>query len=487
MKLKAILNNRRFKHGSLATAISVAFLVVVVLINIISSILVERYPLKIDLTPNSAFSLTTESKDFIKTLSQPIDIYVLNSEKSFSGEDAYYKQAAEVINLYASYNDKIKIQYVDIVKNPTFVSNYPSSMNLTTNDIIVKCGEKTKKFAATDLFNSQTNEYYQKVTTSSKAEQVMTSALMFVTSEDNTKAVILTGHEEGDISGFSSILEKNNYEVVTKSLVTEDIPEDADIAVIAAPKRDLDTDSLKKLDKFLSNDEKLGKVLVYFADIEQTPTPNLDAFLNEWGIKVKDGAVFETDTSRIINYNAFFPTVDYKNTDYSGGLETKKLMMTMPYARPLQTTFDASGYKKTYELLSFSEKSGIRPSTAPEDWKPDTSKLEGPIPALIMSEQLMYDNLTPKRSQVIVSSSLISADQSILGSTSVSNSEYYINLLNKLTERKDGIVISSKELGSKELGISQSQANILGLFFFIAIPLAVIICGTVVWLRRRNK
>jgi len=88
---------------------------------------------------------------------------------------------------------------------------------------------------------------------------------------------------------------------------------------------------------------------------------------------------------------------------------------------------------------------------------------------------------------VIVSSSLISADQSILGSTSVSNSEYYINLLNKLTERKDGIVISSKELGSKELGISQSQANILGLFFFIAIPLAVIICGTVVWLRRRNK
>ena len=55
---KNIFNSRRFKHGSLATAMTVGFVAAVVLVNVIVGLLVERFPMNIDLTDNQIFELS---------------------------------------------------------------------------------------------------------------------------------------------------------------------------------------------------------------------------------------------------------------------------------------------------------------------------------------------------------------------------------------------------------------------------------------------
>ena len=46
--VRALNRSRRLRHGTMATVLSVCFVAAVVLVNVIVSILVERYPLTVD-------------------------------------------------------------------------------------------------------------------------------------------------------------------------------------------------------------------------------------------------------------------------------------------------------------------------------------------------------------------------------------------------------------------------------------------------------
>lgn len=82
--------------------------------------------------------------------------------------------------------------------------------------------------------------------------------------------------------------------------------------------RDYSEDELKKIDRFLDNNGKFGKNVMYVADTSQPESlPNLDAFLAEWGIKVNPGAVYETDSSKVFNYQRYFVITDYAEDTYS--------------------------------------------------------------------------------------------------------------------------------------------------------------------------
>ena len=140
---------------------------------------------------------------------------------------------------------------------------------------MVKCGEKHKLVKSSDLFNSEMNyNTFSYVVTSSKAEQSVTSALVNVTSDEITKVAILKGYDEADASTLTSLLTSNNFDVEEVNIVTDEIPEDAKLAVIFSPGRDYDQSSLKKVDAFLSNGEKLGKSLVFVAEPSRIKSPS---------------------------------------------------------------------------------------------------------------------------------------------------------------------------------------------------------------------
>lgn len=86
-----IFKSRRFKHGSLATIITIGFIVVLVLINLVFGLLTERFPITIDLTADKRFQLTDSSIEYIKDIKDEVNITVCASEYTFENADSIYK------------------------------------------------------------------------------------------------------------------------------------------------------------------------------------------------------------------------------------------------------------------------------------------------------------------------------------------------------------------------------------------------------------
>lgn len=483
---KNIFASRRFKHGSLATAMTIGFVALVVLVNLIVGLLVERFPMNIDLTDNQIFALSDESIEYVKGVEQNISINVLAKEEDFAGNNAYYNQANEVINKYALYSDKIKVNYVDIYTDPTFVQNYPKE-DLAYGDIVVSCDDRYQVLDAYDLFNVGTTQSGSTSITSSKAEQAMTSAIMFVTDANPMTVTVLTGYgstETANIDDLTSTLGSNGYLTTETNLMTEDIPEEATIAILAAPTIDLTEAEAKKISDFLENDGNFGKILYYFADASQPELPVLEALLEEWGIGVGAGYLTETDMNNIY-MSPYCLLQEYGDETYTEGVTTDTPLL-VANARPLEQLWENAGNRYTKVLFKTHDSAVIVPNDADENW--DVTAAEtGSYPTGILGQRITFEGTTQKTSYVAAFGSLGMIDQYFMNMSALNNAEYLVNLTNLLADKEEGIQIVSKTLGTETLGISQQQAVSIGALFQYALPVVILLAGGFVWLRRRNR
>lgn len=485
--LKNLFTNRRFKYGTFATLIAVGFVAAIVIINIISSLLVDRFPLSVDLTKNKMFEVSDQTKEFLNTLPEEVEVMVLADKKDFLNAGEYYAQAITVLDTYGKLSNKVKVSYVNLVNDPTLASKYPD-LQLTTSDILVRSGKRTRKLALSDLFNTEYDQYGYQSITSSKAEQALTSALAAVTSNETVLVTLISGHDEEESTGLSGILSANSYDTATVKLLSEDINKDSKFAVINAPKRDFTADELKKLDAFLSNDGKLGKTLLYFASNDQPALPNLEGFLKEWGIAVGTGIVYESDSNMLFSNNVFATFAEYSTTDYAGTLVNRDLLVAMPNGRPLTQAYETKGSITTTKLLNYSKGSRLRPADAGENYQVDANKDEkGPFAAVLRAQKLVYVDNEPQNSNVIAFSTSVAVNEQLTSQTVVGNGEYIAGMLNDISEKKNAISIVPKEIGTSQLQINGAQMIIIGLIFVILLPLAILACGIVIWIKRRNR
>ena len=151
--MKNIFKDRRFKHGSLATVMTIGMVAVVVLVNIIFGMLADRFPMDVDLTSDKIFEVSDQTVNYLKDLKQEVTVTVLAKEDEFSGNNTYYNQANEVIQKYAKYSSNITIEYLDLYSNPEIAQKYPKE-TLYTGYIIVACGDRYQVLTAYDLFTS---------------------------------------------------------------------------------------------------------------------------------------------------------------------------------------------------------------------------------------------------------------------------------------------------------------------------------------------
>ena len=78
-------------------------------------------------------------------------------------------------------------------------------------------------------------------------------------------------------------------------------------------------------------------------------------------------------------------------------------------------------------------------------------------------------------------------DVMIMKDKSYNNSEFVLNSINKLTGKTDvGITVLDKSMDTISLSLTESSIKVIGLVVIAFIPLAVVIVGIVVFLRRKN-
>ena len=135
----------------MATIFTAVFIALIVLFNFGVTVLVEKNPLRIDVTDNALFSFTDETVNYLENLDQEIEITILAKEEEFIayGDETsqlYYQygidvlshmpKVNEMIKRYSQYSSNISVNYVDILEDPNFVAKYPND-KLAQGQIIV--------------------------------------------------------------------------------------------------------------------------------------------------------------------------------------------------------------------------------------------------------------------------------------------------------------------------------------------------------------
>ncbi|MCQ2514735.1 MAG: GldG family protein [Ruminococcus sp.] len=489
--LKALLSSRKAKYGSLSVAIIAVVIAIVVILNIISSLLVDRFPnLKIDMTSNNAYSIQEDTEDYMEHLSKDVNIYVLMTKAQFEAGGTYTIQAQNLIDkMINSADGKVKLDYIDLSTNPTFTAKYSDvdwSDSQASNMFLVECGKNYKVLTLQDCFDYDQQSYYyygQLNITGTKIEQALVTAILNVTTDDKVVIDLLTGSQEQDYSAIKTLLENNAYQVNEINLTTQEPDSDAKAVMLYAPSVDLDETAVDKLSNWLDNGGNYGKNLIYVPAADKADTPNLDNFLSEWGMKVNDNYVFETSGDYLVSQSSpYVFLVDYNTEYYTDNLKNKNIPVVVIDSRDIEITDSDNAHS----LLNTSKDAGLFPFDADESWNYKDAMTGDTIS---VAAEGVKTNTNDETSKVIVFGSYPMFSSDVMSYNSYNNSAYLMNVFNTIADKDDtGITIESKGMENKELGVTTSSAIITAFVVFVAvIPLIVVIIGVVMWIRRRNK
>lgn len=495
-KIKAFFKSRKTRKGSAAVIILAAALAIVVLLNIITGLLVQRYPnLQFDMTSSGTYQLQKETVDYLKQLDKDVTLNVLTSEKTFkSGMNAYsgaqyFVQANELLKKMASVSKHVTLKYIDLSKNPTFTAKYDKidwNSEKANNLMIVDCGDDYTALTLDECFTIDTSsEYYQyygySVYTATTIEQAVITAVLEVTTGEKTSIDFITGSGENEeaYSALVSLLKKNAYDVKEVNLLTEKLREDSKAAVLYAPTVDLSDDSAEKLENWLNNDGKLGRNLIYIPINESVKTPNIDALLKNYGMKVSNGLAYCTNSKYIINDYYTFIT-DYNNDTYTKGLKNSDIPVVVRDSRDVEIL----NKDTASPLLSVEDGAGMVPFDSADDAKAEDYIKKDGINAAAIGTISSDDE---KKSNVVVFGSPIMFLSNYL-ETSYNNADYIVNVCNIITNRGDlGITITSAKYDNGELGtVTAGTTFVVGIIFILALPVIVLLIGLVIFIRRRT-
>ena len=67
-------DSKKLRYGTLATAITAIVIVVVVLINVIVGIVMDKYPLKADLTANKIYEVSEKTINYLEGIKSDVEI-----------------------------------------------------------------------------------------------------------------------------------------------------------------------------------------------------------------------------------------------------------------------------------------------------------------------------------------------------------------------------------------------------------------------------
>lgn len=516
-------NAKKLKHGTMATVFTCVFVALLVLVNVVTTMLFDRYPITIDLTTNKIYSVSNDTEDYVKKVNVDVQVTIFADENTYTNYSSYNKQAVELLKNYCKLNHHITYRFVDIDSHPEIVKEYSDTISQfdmifeTKTKVDGKEISRTRKLGMLDLltFTDEFEEklsqsgysidtlaqqaggdlsflsYYGSYVESSNAEQAFTSALMTVTDPNPVYVTILTGRSElTQLTYFQTLLTANGYNVNTVDITSEDIPADTDVVVIPAPKTDYLAEDITKVSDFLNNDGNLGKQLLYIASYGQEDTPNLDEFLSEYGLSVGKGVICESDSGKY--YNSPCVTVASTVSDnFTQDVSTKNPAILSALCRPVNTLFDEQDMVSTDAYLKSSDSA----YTANVDISQTTGQVN--IGDALVKGQQNYmavgskakftdDNKTLYSSVIAVGSEGMLSD-TYLQYSQYQNSEYFISVINGLTGKTAGITITPKTITGNVFDITQQQKTVLKWTFCLGVPVVVLIVGIVIWARRKNK
>ncbi len=283
----------RLVNRSLQVILALSF---VTLLNVIAM----KHFVREDITGTNRFSLSPETVAYLRELDAPVEVFVTLTSGSQGKSRKIFEDVSRLLREY-SYHGRvggeqmIQVEFVDIYQQRSRAAELANRFDLQReNAIIVASGDNHLEIMGPELYDVKDGEVR-----GFRGEQVFTSAMLDVSRSDRQKIYFLAGHGEmrlDDVSpqrGMSEVaafLQQRNFELQFLDLSrVGDVPDDADLVVIAGPQAALLGHEVEKLRRYLS--ERNGRLMVM---LEPGRSHGLEDLFFEWGILADDMVLVDT-------------------------------------------------------------------------------------------------------------------------------------------------------------------------------------------------
>ncbi len=518
-----VLKQRSFKYSSASAVFTAAVIVLVLLANAVLTLLATMFPLFFDLTSAELWTLSDSAKAVFKDVTDEVTITFCH-DKDYVESNNYLHYISNTANELDKEFPNINVRYVNSKLNPHLLKDYKNTAGtpIRETDVIVEkgnpdnreIGEKPSEFRkyALDAFFIRDDEVG---IWAYNGEEVFAAACLAVTADAAPKAYFTEGHGEAlsdsDIAAFTSVMQLAGYEVGRIDLTKSDIPDDCRLLIINDPKYDFAGKSIydvtakseiEVIDRFLEG----NRTLMVFKNPETEYLPNLEQFLEEWGIVFGDGIVVDASSSLDIDGKAIVATYPDADKTIAASLQKELSKADAPpktivkNVRPITV---ANSYTEgitedgksthTYELSSnnaYREMSTVLLSSknAVLEKNGEVSDSSGEYNLLTITRELNQDNTGVYYAYVMAAGTSHFTSEDYLNSNTYGNRDLMYYAFRMMGREKVPADIDFKVFAKTDIeNMTAAQAIRTTVLQVTLLPIVATVCGIVIITRRKYR
>lgn len=470
-----VIQKRRYsvsvKHlsmGAYSTGTIAIVAALVVVVNVFLGQLPSTWTV-VDLSTQRLYSITDTTKDFLDTLDQDIDIYLLSSEENAN------PTIVHTLNRYEDYSDHIKVSYIDPITNPNFAAQYTDA-SVSSNSVVVVSDTRHKVVDYFDLWDWSGSG--SDITISGyDAEGQITGAISYVTSESTSTLYVTEGHTEAEVPEYvSTSLSKENIAVETIDLKNvEAVPEDACALLIHAPERDLNEYEAGVVTNFIDN----GGVVILITGSTDVSRPYCESIIDYMGLSLVDGMIVEGNTD-FYYQNQLYIVPNVTAMDYTDVIVNNKYQVFAPYSQGIVIEEQKSDHVYT-PIMNTSKKSYSKVNLQSTTIEKEENDIAGPFYL-----GMEVTNNISKGKLVVYSCSQLFLD----GTSTVSNGTNQYLLVCSITANTEveyNITVPMKSYQVNQIMVPNVAVLVIGALTIIILPMGLLISGFVIWFKRRRQ
>ncbi len=497
MRNTSYFKSKRFRYGSVATALTAVFIALVVLFNVIFTAVAGKFLWYVDMTEEMLFSLSDEAKTILSDVTAEVNIYFAEDEDQLKtgSESSYmnyiYTTALQIREAFPNVN----VECHDIIKENTFFEEYKTmlSSDITATSVIVESGEEFYVYTAESFYILDENDSVWAY----NGEYRFLSAILQVTATEKPIVYFTESHGEDLASAqtLMALFHDAGFEVLPINLATDEISEDARIIVIANPiydfigseAEDKGANEIAKLDAFLDSIHH-GCLMTFIEPEYVSALTNLNEFLEEWGIKyTADTVVRDYEHSLTVDGLSILTEYNKDTEDFGSNLYLDMLDLTnlpksvVSGAAPIEVLWTKGGGLNGTRLVS----PLLMSYDTAEALKGGEKVGEGVFNLMTVScEARIYDN-NYYYSYVFAAPASF-ADSKYLLHNSYANRDLINSAMQATGQSQILADIDFKVLDVTDLDITTAEANRWTVALTLVMPVIVGAVGVVVWVRRKH-
>lgn len=486
-------NKKIIKIGSYSIGLTAFAIAIVIVLNLFIGQLPSNI-IKPDMTADAILTFGDETKKLVSEIKEDITIYHVVKE---GNEQPYIE---ELLQRYKAESSKIKVQKIDPVKKPTFTAEYTKDQ-LSDNSLIVVSEKRSTVIDGEEFFLYEPTGYegtfityteyinYAKIYAQSGysftateyflGEKEISGAIDYVSNEILPVVYQLAGHGETAFgTAFTQLTETENVEMKSLTLIageTVAVPADAKAVFINVPQSDITEEEYKALKKYL--DEGGYIILTTYGELYNAEkTPNFTKLTDYMGLKASADIIMEDSADHY--YQApYYLLPEVQSAGITGELAGQNYTVLSMYASPIEET--KAENRSVTPLFKTSDKAYIYDESIT-----DISKVEKSKYNVAYQSQIANSETGETAGTLIWFSSFTMFDDQM---ASFGNSFVYTTILQKTCGKTTSINVAGKAISNPMLNVTAADALVGYTAYVVIIPLAFLVTGFVLWIKRRRK